>query len=234
MPDSPPFLARIEQGLFGRLRRDAGAEWAAYTQHEFVRALARGTLPEADFRIFLTQDYLYLIHYARCYALAVFKSDTLEEMRAAARVMGHVLAEMPLHVEFCAEWGLTEADMQAQPESLELLAYSRFLVDRGVAGDVLDLLVSLSACAVGYGEVGARLLADPETVLEGNPYLRWMQAYASDEYTEGAIDAMAALERVWAARGSQARYPALLRDFKTAAQLEAAFWRAGQQRNFPA
>jgi thiaminase/transcriptional activator TenA len=61
-----------------------------------------------------------------------------------------------------------------------------------------------------------------------------MQAYASDEYTAGAIDAMAALERVWAARGSQARYPALLRDFKTAAQLEAAFWRAGQQRNFPA
>ncbi len=123
--------------------------------------------------------------------------------------------------------------MQAQPESLELLAYSRFLVDRGVAGDVLDLLVSLSACSVGYGEVGARLLADPETKIEGNPYLRWMQAYASDEYAAGAIEAMEALDRVWAARGAEARYPMLLRDFRTAAQLEAAFWRAGQQRNFP-
>ena len=233
MAEPAGFLQQIEGGLFGRLRRDAGADWAAYTQHEFVRALARGTLPENDFRTFLTQDYLYLIHYARCYALAVFKSDTLPEMRAAARVMGHVLAEMPLHVEFCAQWGLSEADMQAQPESLELLAYSRFLVDRGVAGDVLDLLVSLSACSVGYGEVGARLLADPETKIEGNPYLRWMQAYASDEYAAGAIEAMEALDRVWAARGAEARYPMLLRDFRTAAQLEAAFWRAGQQRNFP-
>jgi thiaminase/transcriptional activator TenA len=225
-------LARVEQGLFGRLRRDAAHDWAAYTQHEFVRELARGTLPPADFRSFLTQDYLYLIHFARAYALAVFKSDTLDDMRAMAATMGHVLDEMPLHVSFCADWGLTEADMQREPESLELLAYSRFLIDRGAAGDILELLVALSACVVGYGEVGAMLLADPETVTQGNPYFRWIEAYAGDAYAESAIAAMDRLELVWEARGSENRYPALLKDFRTAARLESAFWRAGQRRNF--
>jgi thiaminase/transcriptional activator TenA len=228
------FLARIEQGVFGRLRRDAADDWAAYTRHEFVRALARGTLPAEDFRAFLTQDYLYLIHFARAYALAVFKSDTLDDMRAMASTMGNVLDEMPLHVGFCAEWGLTEADMQREPESLELLAYSRFLIDRGATGDILDLLVALSACVVGYGEVGAMLLADPATVRHGNPYFRWIETYAGDDYAASAIAAMDQLDRVWAARGSEARYPALLRDFRIAAGLESAFWRAGQQRNFAA
>jgi len=225
-------LARVEQGLFGRLRRDAAADWAAYTQHEFVRALARGTLPKEDFRAFLTQDYLYLIHFARAYALAVFKSDTLDDMRAMAATMGNVLDEMPLHVSFCAEWGLTEADMQREPESLELLAYSRFLIDRGAAGDILELLVALSACIVGYGEVGAMLLHDPETVRQGNPYFRWIETYAGEEYAASAIAAMDRLDRVWSARGSENRYPSLLRDFRTAARLESAFWRAGQRRNF--
>jgi len=238
MPEKIPgdtartFLAHIERGLFGRLRRDAHAEWAAYTQHEFVRCLALGTLPAEDFRAFLTQDYLYLIQYARAYALAVCKADTLDDMRALARTMGHVLDEMQLHVGYCAEWGLTESAMQGAPESLELLAYSRFLTDKGLAGDVLDLLVALAACAVGYGEVGARLMADPATVKEGNPYLRWMEEYASDDYAFSAIAAMETLEHAWAVRGGEARYPLLLKDFRTAARLEAAFWRAGQQRNF--
>jgi len=228
------FLSRIEQGLFGRLRRDAAEDWAAYTQHEFVRELARGTLPTEDFRAFLTQDYLYLIHFARAYALAVFKSDTLDDMRAMAATMGHVLDEMPLHVSFCAGWGLSEADMQREPESLELLAYSRFLIDRGAAGDILELLVALSACVVGYGEVGAVLLADPATVTQGNPYFRWIETYAGEAYAASAMAAMDRLDRVWEARGSEARYPALLRDFRTAARLESAFWRAGQRRNFAA
>jgi thiaminase/transcriptional activator TenA len=153
-------------------------------------------------------------------------------MRAMAATMGHVLDEMPLHVSFCAEWGLSEADMQREPESLELLAYSRFLIDRGATGDILDLLVALSACVVGYGEVGAMLLADPETVTQGNPYVRWIEAYAGDAYAASAIAAMDRLELVWKARGSENRYPALLKDFRTAARLESAFWRAGQRRNF--
>ena len=66
----------LEHGLFGRLRRDAGAAWEGYVAHPFVVALGEGTLPEAAFRHYLIQDYLFLIHFARAYALAGTRART--------------------------------------------------------------------------------------------------------------------------------------------------------------
>jgi thiaminase (transcriptional activator TenA) len=68
--------------LFDRLRHDAGADWGDYVGHDFVHGIRAGNLEPAAFRYYLEQDYLFLIHFARAYALAAFKADTLEDMRA--------------------------------------------------------------------------------------------------------------------------------------------------------
>ena len=73
-----------EGGLFANLKDAAQDQWQAYVGHDFVRQLGQGSLPEACFRHYLVQDYIFLIHFGRAYALAAFKSDDLEEMRAAA------------------------------------------------------------------------------------------------------------------------------------------------------
>ena len=80
-------LPVFTQGIYGRLRQQAGADWQHYVAHPFLRQLADGTLPEPAFRRYLTQDYLFLIHFARSYALLVSKLRTLAEMRAAAASM---------------------------------------------------------------------------------------------------------------------------------------------------
>ena len=54
----------FSQGLYGRLRQLAAADWQHYVAHPFVRQLAEGTLAESAFRRYLTQDYLFLIHFA--------------------------------------------------------------------------------------------------------------------------------------------------------------------------
>ncbi len=77
----------FSQGLYGRLRQLAAADWQRYVAHPFVQQLASGTLAENAFRRYLTQDYLFLIHFARSYALLVSKLRTLPEMRAAAASM---------------------------------------------------------------------------------------------------------------------------------------------------
>jgi thiaminase/transcriptional activator TenA len=46
--------------------------------------LADGSLAEAAFRHYLVQDYLFLIEFARAYALSVYKSPKLADMREAA------------------------------------------------------------------------------------------------------------------------------------------------------
>ena len=51
--------------IFSRLKAAAADDWAGYVDHEFVRQLGDGTLPEAAFRMYLVQDYLFLIQFAR-------------------------------------------------------------------------------------------------------------------------------------------------------------------------
>jgi thiaminase/transcriptional activator TenA len=218
----------LDRGIFGRLKRDTGASWDGYVQHRFVLGLGDGSLPAPAFQHFLRQDYLFLIHFARAYALSGYKSATLAELReAAASVSAIVDVEMPLHVEYCAQWGLSEAQMEAEPEALETIAYTRFVLEAGLAGDRLDLEAALAPCVVGYGDAVERLLASPATRMAGNPYASWMQAYASDEYLAVASGAIDRLDRLWAARGSEARYPAVLARFSAATRLETEFWEMG-------
>ena len=68
--------------LFARLRAAAADEWEAYVRHGFVRQLGAGTLPESCFKHYLIQDYLFLIHFARAYALAAYKSVSYKHLRA--------------------------------------------------------------------------------------------------------------------------------------------------------
>ncbi len=224
MPNHLP----LDFGLFGRLRRDAGADWERYVNHRFVRALGAGTLPRPAFQHYLKQDYLFLIQFARAYALAGYKSATLAELRAAASSVSAIVdVEMPLHVGYCAEWGLTEADMQAEPEALETIAYTRFVLERGLAGDRLDLEAALIPCICGYAEIAARLRADPATRTAGNPYAAWIDAYTSPDYAAVATDAIEGMERMGQTRGATDRYTGLLATFRAATRLEAAFWDMG-------
>ena len=169
----PEPILGAKDGVFQRLRKSAGAAWTNYVDHPFVRGLGDGTLPEAAFRRYLVQDYLFLIQFARAYALAAYKSQTLEDIRQAAGGLSAIAdVEMRLHVEFCQKWGLTEADMAAEPEAQETMAYTRFVLECGNAGDLLDLHAALAPCILGYGEIGLALAAKGRD--DGNPYQPWI------------------------------------------------------------
>ena len=214
--------------LFARLRAAAGETWPAYTRHDFVLQLAKGDLPEAAFQRYLVQDYLFLIHFARAWGLAIYKSDTLPEMRRAQSLVAATLdVEIGLHIEYCRGWGLSEEAMAREPEALETIAYTRFVLDRGLAGDRLDLEVALAPCIVGYAEIAAERMADPATRSERNPYREWLDMYAGADYQALAREAAAALDEQFTRRGGEGRFAALAACFTTAARLETDFWQMG-------
>src|SRR5215203_692555 len=139
--------------FFERLTTEAFAECRAYTEHPFTAALADGTLPEAAFRHYLVQDYLFLIEFARAYALAVYKSPQLSDMREAASGLSAILdVEMKLHVKLCAGWGLSPDDLERALPAAEMLAYTRYVLETGMRGDLLALQVALAPCVIGYAE----------------------------------------------------------------------------------
>jgi thiaminase/transcriptional activator TenA len=215
--------------LIDDLRAAADDDWRAFTHHPFVAGIADGTLPEAAFRAYLVQDYRFLVHFARAHALEAYKAETIEDLRWAASAASLIIdEEMRLHIAYCAEWGITEAEMEATEEAPANVAYTRFVLDTGLAGDALDLAVALAPCTVGYGEIGARLAADPATVRgAGNPYEAWIAAYSGDAYQAGVTDAVERLESLGTRRGGAARLDDLVALFRRASRLETDFWQMG-------
>ena len=210
--------------LFERLKSHNQDIWTRYTEHEFVRRLDTGELAEECFHHYLGQDYLFLIHFARAYALAVYKSETLTDIRQAFDGLSAILnVEMDLHVKFCTSWGLSEADMEGLPESDETMAYTRFVLEKGLAGDLLDLHVALAPCIIGYAEIG-RKRAPAKT---SNKYAAWINMYASHDYQEIAAAEIDQLDRLFALRAGEGRFRSLSKTFAQATQLEAAFWQMG-------
>ena len=112
--------------LFEALRARCSDDWHAYITHAFVRELGKGSLPRACFEHYLKQDYLFLLHFARAYALAIYKSPTLADMRNAKNTLTALLdEEINLHTKLCANWGISEAiSMSCQAFPLIRLAAS--------------------------------------------------------------------------------------------------------------
>jgi thiaminase/transcriptional activator TenA len=101
------------------------------------------------------------------------------------------------------------------------------VLDRGLAGDRLDLEVALAPCILGYAVIAAERMADPATKLAGNPYREWLDMYAGNDYQGLARETEAALDEAFARRGGAGRFPLLAVTFAAATRLEADFWQTG-------
>lgn len=207
--------------------------WDAYTRHAFVRALGDGTLPRKAFLHYLRQDYIFLVHFSRAWSLAAFKAETVEDIRQCASTV-HALTthEMPLHVQTCEAEGITLSDLEKTDEEVANIAYTRFVMDCGLRGDLLDLLVALTPCVFGYGAIGNALALQNKDRPSQHPYADWIRTYASPEYQDVCHSVSTLLDRVaHKALGDQPdtspRWTSLVRTFNTACVLESNFWQMG-------
>lgn len=214
---------------FGLWRARTGDAWSAYVRHPFVESLGDGSLPRRAFLNYLKQDYLFLVNFARAWALAVVKSRGMREMRAAAAAVdGLVNREMALHVETCAAAGISEDDLLALREAPQNLAYTRFVLEKGYSGDYLDLMAALAPCGMGYGEIGRRLAAQATSCV----YREWIDAYGNEAYQDGCRESGALIDEALESRlgpryAETPRWNELCHVFEMATRLEAAFWETG-------
>ncbi|MFD1193680.1 TenA family protein [Seohaeicola saemankumensis] len=204
--------------------RDAAPQWQAYTHHPFVEGLRTGQLPRAAFLRYLAQDYVFLIHFSRAWALVAAKADTLAEMQAAAATL-HALThvEMPLHIRICAQAGITPDALESTEEVAANLAYTRYVLEAGYSGDILDLLAALAPCVLGYGAIGARLAGS------GGRYADWIETYGGQDYQQlchdvGALIDTALERRLGPGWADLPRAATLAARFATATRLEVGFW----------
>ncbi|ETI22771.1 phosphomethylpyrimidine kinase [Cladophialophora carrionii CBS 160.54] len=202
--------------------------WHRYTHHAFPAAMATGTLPEGLFKNYLVQDYLYLTHFARTHALAAYKSRSMPAIAASAHIILHIQREMALHLSYCAEFGISQAELDdpaRTTESLACTAYSRYVLDVGASQDWLALQMALAPCLLGYAVTAARLHADPASVrgTDRNPYWRWIENYVAEDYCE-AVRVGRELIETNIVKQSPARIEELVAIFVRATEMEVRFW----------
>ncbi|EWG98691.1 hypothetical protein Q427_29150 [Halomonas sp. BC04] len=110
------------------------------------------------------------------------------------------------------------------------MAYTRYVLDTGNRGDLLDLHVALAPCLVGYGEIANWLNAQAFTVRGGaNPYDAWIGMYEGDEF-QGAMRAELEWLDARLADVTPARFQELTEVFRDATRLEIDFWQMGLDR----
>ncbi|MBV6633263.1 MAG: thiaminase II [Alphaproteobacteria bacterium] len=215
---------------FAAWRQAAGDVWQAYTRHTFVEGLRDGSLPREAFIHYLVQDYVFLVHFSRAWALAVTKADTLDEMKAAAATVNALVNhEMQLHIETCAKEGIREAELFNASEEAANLAYTRYVLEAGYSGDFLDLMAALAPCVLGYGEIGARLADEAAPTTSYRP---WIDVYAGEEYQQVCRDVGALIDNALTHRLGEnyqtlPRWSQLQARFDTATALEVDFWSMG-------
>jgi thiaminase/transcriptional activator TenA len=216
---------------FDALIQSCPADWDAYIQHKFVRDLADGSLAMESFQHYLKQDYLFLIHFSRAWGLAVYKGRNIFEIRSALAALKMIIdVELQLHIDYCKGWGISEEDLLTAPESRANIAYTRYVLDVGNQGDLIDMRVALAPCLVGYGVIARWLLSRPETRLEGNPYRSWIDMYAGNEFQQATEQEIAWLNEKLADIGDS-HFQRLKTVFREASRLEAEFWQMGLDRS---
>ncbi|KAJ3006662.1 hypothetical protein HKX48_009536 [Thoreauomyces humboldtii] len=224
----PPTISK-PTSFFEILLASCPREWHAYVHHPFVAKIADGTLPIESFRHFITQDYIFLRHYARAYALASYRESDMESITNAARHVAYIGQEVMMHVKLCESWGITAEQLEGTVEASANLAYSRYVLEKGMSGDRLDLRVALAPCLLGYGEIAQRLASDPNTLREGNAYWPWIDHYAKPEFQRACVVGFELLETLFkdmVPPTNIKRIAQLCDTFRQATILETDFWQS--------
>ena len=208
--------------ISARLREAAEPIWRATLDHPFVRSIGDGSVDLQRFAFWVRQDYLFLIDYARLFALAAARAPDLDTMTAFARLCHETLeTEMALHRSYAAQFGISEVDLVSEPKVPATGAYTDFLLRTAALGDYAELIAVLLPCMWGFNEIGLALAARG---LPEQPQCRaWIEMYASPEFGELTSWCRDVLERVAAGLPE----PALQRleaAFVTSSRHELSFW----------
>ncbi len=213
------------------LRRAADPIWQAQLEHPFVDGIGDGSLDPARFRHFVRQDYLFLTEYARLLALAAARAPDLAQAGRFADLAQAVLkTEMALHRSYAQEWGIDDAELEAERPTLTTRAYVDFLLRTATLGDYSELVAALLPCMWAYSELGRRLAERSRTAEER--YAQWIDMYASDEFAELAGWCRELVDTAAADRGEDGRRR-MREAFLTSSRYELAFWEASWREEPP-
>lgn len=165
------------------LYKSAKEIWDSYYTHPFVRGIGEGSLEKDKFKFYIIQDYIYLLDYAKLFALGVIKSKNESDMKKFAALTDGILnSEMGIHRVYMKKLGITELDIASEKPTLDNTSYTSYMLSVAHCGDIKELAVAALSCMWSYEMIGLKLKE-----LYGSSdefYGEWIECYSSSRYKE--------------------------------------------------
>lgn len=165
-----------------RLYNNIQPDWKKNHTHPFVTGMGDGTLDKEKFRFYMIQDYLYLIEYAKLFAIGAVKANNLETMGKFAALLNSTLnEEMSLHRSYAAKFDISHEELENAEPSPITLAYTHYMLHQAQNGSLANLVAALLPCMWSYWEIGRELSKIPGASSH-EFYGEWITMYSSDEF----------------------------------------------------
>ena len=206
--------------------------WAEYHTRPFVRGIADGTLDEEKFRYYMVQDYLYLIDYAKVFAIGVAKARDPETMRLFAGYVHQILdGEMDIHKGYMQRLGIPLEEAERAPVALDNLSYTSYMLRVAYDEGPAEIAAAILSCALSYEYIAKEIVARDPAAADHPFYGEWVRGYADPGYAASnqvLVDLTERLTRDY----SEAQLEHLTEIFIACSRYEGAFWdMAWEMRN---
>lgn len=156
--------------------------WDKYNEHPFVKGIADGTLPLENFQFYMIQDHLYLMQYAKVFALGVLKAKKESDMRLFSDLIKATLdTENALHQDYLRRLGISkEMIAQAKP-SIVTDSYTNYMIAIAEKEGLAELMAAVLSCSWSYKLIGDFMEKFPGAK-EQEFYGEWVNMYTSEGY----------------------------------------------------
>ena len=201
--------------------------WDGYSKHPFILGIQNGTLDKEKFKHYLIQDYLYLIDYARTFAIGAAKAKNPETMQLFSFYVNYLTEDgFSISDGYLGELNVTEDDVDRKNTALDNLSYTSYMLRVAYEDGEAEILAAIMSCTCSYERIAKKIIENnPESV--NHPfYGRWIQGYASDVYAERNVVLVDLLNRL-TAHYTEAQLEHLKEIFVACSRYEMAFWNIG-------
>lgn len=156
--------------------------WDKYNEHPFVKGLADGTLPLEKFQFFMIQDHLYLMQYAKVFALGVLKAKNESDMRLFSSLIAATLdTENALHQDYLRRLNISQEMIAQAKPSIVTDSYTNYMIAIAEKEGLGELMAAVLSCSWSYKLIGDFMEKFPGATKQ-EFYGEWVNMYISDGY----------------------------------------------------
>ena len=155
--------------------------WDQCLETKFLRSLIKASISENEFKKYMIEDSIYLREYARVFGMAIYKSQSLKEIKFFYSLLSFVENdEGTTRLKYLAKYGLNDEDLTLYKPLEPNKKYTTFMLDIAKNHELVFILAAVLPCMLSYLYIFKKVLGK----IDENKckYLDFIIEYSNPEY----------------------------------------------------